>query len=396
MVMGEVPDSVDVAVVGAGPGGYEAALEAAGLGRQVVLIEREAVGGTCLNVGCIPSKMLIERANSYELLRQFDTHCEVPKSLSDWQKRRELTISKLRGDIHTLLSQAGVRIIEGLARFTGRSRLAVAGNSGDTRFLEFRHAILAVGSRPRLPNNLPAEDARIMDSTAALALREIPDRLAVVGAGYIGVELATAFAKLGSEVAIVEMQDRVLPEMPGFVSQPVDKRLRELGIGIHLDTSIEGFDDDGIHCITKGMRATLACNQVLVATGRIPNTDDIGLDSAMIRTDRDGFISVGEDRIIPGTTIAAIGDITQGPMLAHKASAEAVVAAHAICGKPTGFDPAAIPLIIFSDPEIACAGETEDSAKALGNHSSNHHHTAICIRSSSDDGKIVGVHTPCS
>lgn len=367
MVMGEVPDAVDVVVIGGGPGGYEAALHAAQLGRQVTLIERGRVGGVCLNVGCIPSKILIETATRRQLYRDIAGASAPPaEDLQRWQGHKQAIVDRLNGGVAAQLKSAGVDVLAGQARLTGRNRVAVALAAGHTRFMEFRHAILATGSRPVTLPCLPADDPRVLDSTAALALTALPQRLVVVGGGYIGIELATAFAKLGTAVSVVEMQARVLPEMPASVAAPLAKRLRELGIEVYLNTAVEGLDAEGLRCRRGDTVQHLPCDRVLVAVGRRPNSDDIGLESAMIQADKNGRIAVGPNRIVAGTAIAAIGDLTAGPMLAHKASAEAAVAARAICGQRVAFEPAAIPLVVFSDPEIACAGATEESAAADG------------------------------
>ncbi|HMC39836.1 MAG TPA: FAD-dependent oxidoreductase, partial [Acidimicrobiales bacterium] len=207
---------------------------------------------------------------------------------------------------------------------------------------------------------------RVIDSTGALALRAVPKRMVVVGAGYIGIELATAYAKLGAEVTVVEMKGRVLPEMPKLFARPVAKRLTELGVTVHAGGTVLGVEDDGVVCRLGKEETILPADTVLVAVGRRPNTDDVGLDAARIPVGADGRIAVGPDRLIPGTNIAAIGDITPGPMLAHKGTAEGIVAAEAVCGKRSAFDPAAIPLVVFSDPEVASAGHTEDSAREAG------------------------------
>jgi dihydrolipoamide dehydrogenase len=264
------------------------------------------------------------------------------------------------------LKALAVERITGSARFTSPSRVAVQQDDGVTPFIEFRNAVIATGSRPALFAGLPADDDRVIDSTGALALTELPRNLAVIGAGSIGVELATAFAKLGVEVTVVEREDRILPEFPAFIARPVAQRLGQLGVTIHLGVSVVGLSDDGLACRFAGNDVAVPCDKVLVAVGRRPNTDGIGCDAARIPLGDDGRVVVGPDRLIPGSTIAAIGDITAGSMLAHKASAEAVVAAEALCGRRVAFDPAAIPLVVYSDPEVASAGYSRDSARADG------------------------------
>lgn len=366
--MGESAEPVDLLVIGGGPGGYTAALRAAALGRDVVLVEKHAaVGGVCLNVGCIPSKTLIEAADAQFLVRRLLAGASTPvPDLAAWQEHKAGVVGGLADGMSGQLKRVGVRVIRGSARFTGRSRVAVHHGDGAALFLEFRHAIIATGSRPVNIPAAPVDGTRIVDSTGALALQALPQRLVVVGAGYIGIELATAYAKLGSEVTIVELKDRVLPEMPTQFSRPVAKRLDVLGVTVHLETSLTSVDEDGAVCERGGESMTLPADIVLVAVGRVPNTDDLGLESAGISILPSGRIAVGADQRIVGSDVAAIGDITDGPMLAHKATAEAVVAAEALCGRKVAFDAAAIPLVVFSDPEVASAGHTQETAKEAG------------------------------
>jgi dihydrolipoamide dehydrogenase len=369
MVMGESADAIDLLVIGGGPAGYPTALRAAQLGRNVTLVDRDGLGGVCLNVGCIPSKTLIEAAHAHELMRDIIGDADAPAlDLAAWQQRKSEVVGGLVSGVTGQLKTAGVNIISGSARFTSRSRVAVESPGGSTVFLEFRHAVIATGSRPTQIPALPAEDERVIDSTGVLALQTIPKQLVVVGAGYIGIELATAMAKLGSAVTIVEMQGRVLPEMPEIFARPVARRLAQLGVTVHTGSTVVGMTADGVTCQVAGADepTILPADKVLVAVGRRPNTDDIGLESARITVGDDGRIPVGDNRIIGSTDIAAVGDITAGPMLAHKGTAEGVVAAEALCGLRSAFDPAAIPLVVFSDPEVASAGLTEDDARAAG------------------------------
>lgn len=369
MVMGEAADAVDLLVIGGGPAGYPAALRAAGLGRQVTLVDNAEIGGVCLNVGCIPSKALIEAAHAQEIIGHTLASGTVPQpDMAAWQEHKAGVVGGLTSGVTGQLKRAGVQIVKGHARFTSRGRVAVQQDGGQTSFLEFRHAVLATGSRPATIPVAPVDGERVIDSTGALALTALPKKLVVVGAGYIGIELATAYAKLGAEVTVVEMLERVLPEMPAIFARPVAKRLTELGVTVLTGAAVVGVTDDGVVCEPGGGQApvTLPADKVLVAVGRRPNLDDIGLDAARLPLTDGRRIAVGPGRIVAGTDIAAIGDITDGPMLAHKGTAEGVVAAEALCGRKAAFDPAAIPLVVFSDPEVASAGHTEESAKEAG------------------------------
>lgn len=363
MVVGEVAGRADVVVIGAGPGGYVAALRCADLlsatnpNARVVLIEREAVGGVCLNVGCIPSKVLIHSADVAALPERSAAWGVELTSRIDLQRlheHRRRTIADLTGGVTALLDSAGVERWDGAARFSKPDRLAVV--SGDSvRHLEFANCIIATGSRPTALPALPVDGERIVDSTGALEFDAIPNSLVVVGGGYIGVELGTAWAKLGASVTIVEGSSTLLPAMDRRLSNVVQRRLGELGVEVVLDTFVTGADDPLV----------VGADRVVVAVGRTPNTDDLGLDIANVPVSASGHITVGPDRRAT-RKIYAIGDVTSGPALAHKATAEAEVAARVIAGQPGAFDPAAIPEVVFSDPEVASVGLTVSGAAEQG------------------------------
>ncbi|HKH50343.1 MAG TPA: FAD-dependent oxidoreductase, partial [Mycobacterium sp.] len=269
--MGESADAVDLLVVGGGPAGYPAALRAAQLGRKVTLVDRDGIGGVCLNVGCIPSKALIEAAHAHEVLHGMSGNGQAPAvDLAAWQQRKCDIVGGLLKGVTGQLRSADVDMISGTARFTSRGRVAVERPDGTATFLEFRHAIVATGSRPAQIPIFPGADDRVIDSTGALALEAVPKRLVVVGAGYIGIELATALAKLGAEVTIVEMKDRVLPEMPTIFARPVARRLSELGVAVHTSGTVIGLTDDGVSCQLTGTDepTTLPADKVLLAVGR--------------------------------------------------------------------------------------------------------------------------------
>ncbi|HKE81965.1 MAG TPA: FAD-dependent oxidoreductase [Solirubrobacteraceae bacterium] len=350
MVVGELAEAADLLVIGGGPGGYVAALRAAQLGREVTLVERAGaagLGGTCLHVGCIPSKALIELANTAYRMRELEAAGldadGVRVSLERFQAwRAELCGSLARG-VGDLLARAGVRVVEGLARFNRPDRVAVHTPEDRVLFFEFEHAIVATGSRAR---PVPAD---ALDSTAAVALTAVPSTLAVLGADYIGLELATAFAKLGARVTVVEPGERVLPEVEASLVKPVLRRLRRLGVGVRVGTGIEGVE---AHCVVASL-------------GRVPNTDDLGLEAAGIAVGDDGLLAVGPD-LLAAPRIAAIGDVVAGPASAHKAMAQGVVAAEVLSGEPAAFDAQAIPIVVFTDPEIASVGLTEEQAREAG------------------------------
>ncbi len=362
MVVGEVAERAHVVVVGAGPGGYAAALRCADLlpGKRVVLVERDTVGGVCLNVGCIPSKVLIHAAERAHSATTDDTGVALRATVDARRMRdhRADVVAGLTGGVRTLLDAAGVEVWTGEARFSRPDRLAVV-HGPDVRHLEFDHIVLATGSRPTALAHLPVGDDRVIDSTGALALEEVPDRLVVVGGGYIGVELGTAWAKLGSSVTIVEAADRLLPAMDKRLGSEVRRRLKQLGVVVHTKRLVTGLTDDGVRLDDD---AVIAADKVLVAVGRTPNSDGLGLEQAGVTPAGSGHLDVGPDRRVTGR-IFAIGDLTPGPALAHKATAEAEVVAEVIAGRPAVFDPAAIPEVVFSDPEVASVGL--DPARAV-------------------------------
>lgn len=371
MVVGEIAESVDLLVVGAGPGGYVAAIRAAQLGRSVVLVDSKGeagVGGVCLNVGCIPSKALIEMADAAHRassLSQAGLTAILSIDLGQWQKHRTALIGDLADGIRTLLRSAGVTLVAGELHFTRPSQAIVETPQGQALFFEFKDVVIATGSRPTPLSTLPRDGERVLDSTDALALTEVPKSLVVVGGGYIGLELGTAFAKLGSSVTIVEAEKSLLPGMDTKVVRPVTTRLRDLGVTVLTNTLVEGYD--GQRLIVRAAKdvAPILTDVVIVAVGRTPNTDDLGLDRLGVKPNERGKLVVEPDRRL-SRHVAAIGDVTPGPMLAHKASSEAIVAAEALSGHRSAYQPAAIPEVVFSDPEIAIAGLSEAEARQQG------------------------------
>ncbi|MDA0261112.1 MAG: dihydrolipoyl dehydrogenase [Proteobacteria bacterium] len=373
MVVGQIADAADFVVVGAGPGGYVAALRAAQLGRKVTLVDRDGaagVGGVCLRVGCIPSKGLIEAADlahraghdaaAYGLKT---TYSGV--DMAAFQKWKTQLVNGLTNGVRGLLDKAGVRVVAGDVRLTKLNEAVMSTVDGQARFLKFTDLVIATGSRPVALPGFKVNGGDILDSTGALELKTLPKRVAIIGGGYIGLEIGIALAKLGSKVVIVEALEGVLPTMDRRIAKPIEKRLAELGVELYAQSTAATFEGGKLSIETPGGPKKLAVDKVIVAVGRKPNTGDLGLEKAKIELDDKGLIAVRPDRRITDH-IAAIGDITPGPALAHKASAEAIVAAEALCGRKVAFQPAAIPAVVFSDPEVASAGLTADQAKAAG------------------------------
>jgi dihydrolipoamide dehydrogenase len=375
MVVGEVATGTDVLVIGGGPGGYAAALRAADLGRSVTLVERDRLGGVCLNVGCIPSKSLIHAADlaaSGHEAAEMGVDITASVDMARIQAWIAGIVGRLTGGVEQLLRAAGVTVVTGTARFATPRRVAVweDGRAGGVpedvgRFFEFSSAIVATGSRSVALAELPFDGQRVLDSTAALALARIPRKLVVVGGGYIGVELGTAFSKLGADVTLVELTDRLLPGMPAGPARVVERALRARGVGLHLGTKALGLDADDL--VVEGPRGEhrLPAEAVVVAVGRRPNTDSLGLDQAGVRLDPGGLVPVDPARRAT-KGVFAIGDVTAGPALAHKATAEAEVAALSAAGRTAAFDPVTVPAVVFSDPEVATVGLTAEQAGEAG------------------------------
>ena len=373
MVVGELAEPVDLLVVGGGPGGYVAALRAAQLGREVVLVERAGgsagLGGSCLHVGCIPSKALIELADSAHHARAMVVAGLAVEGLqvdlARFQAFKGDIVGSLAAGIAGLCARQGIRVVAGELRFNRPDRAAVRTPDGQVRFFEFRQAIVATGSRPAVLPALPVDGERVLDSTGALALDAVPRSVAVVGAGYIGLELGTALAKLGAHVTIVEALDRVLPTFDPALSRPVERCLERLGVPLRLGARAAGLDGDDLVVEDAAGEARVSAEKVIIAVGRVPNTDELGLERAGVAIGDYGLVPVDAARRAT-PRIAAVGDVVAGPALAHKASAEGVVAAEALSGHPAAFDPTAIPAIVFCDPEVATTGLSEGEARAAG------------------------------
>lgn len=364
----------DIVVLGSGPGGYSAAFRAADLGKKVVLVERfAALGGVCLNVGCIPSKALLHAAKLLDEAASFAAHgieFGAPRidldRLRDWKAS---VVKRLTDGLATMARQRKVTVVEGNGRFVGPHRLEVETRDGG-RVVAFEQAIVAAGSRVVELPGLPYGDPRVVDSTGALELRDVPGRLLVIGGGIIGLEMATVYAALGSRVTIVELLDGLIPGCDRDLVRPLEKRLRERGVGIHLETKVAGIEarTEDLQVSFEGDKAPAAqgFDRALVAVGRRPNGDRVGAEAAGLRVDERGFIPVDGKLRTNLPHIFAIGDVARLPLLAHKASHEGKVAAEVAAGLPSAFDARAIPSVAYTEPEVAWVGLTETAAKADG------------------------------
>jgi dihydrolipoamide dehydrogenase len=364
-------ERADVAVLGAGPGGYTAAFRAADLGRRVVLVEKyAALGGVCLNVGCIPSKALLHVAEVLAAARDLGesgVEFGAPKlDLAKLRARKDAVVAQLTGGLARMAKQRGVTVVTGTAAFAGPKRLGVATADGNVA-IDFERAIIAAGSRAVKLPGFP-DDPRVLDSTSALALTDVPRRLLVVGGGIIGLELATVYAALGSEVTIVEALDRLMPGPDPDLVRPLQRRLEAGLAGIHLRTKVASVEAraDGLLVGFEGDTAPAKdlWDHVLVAVGRRPNGDRIGAEVAGVRVDERGFIGADERLATNVPDIFAIGDVARAPLLAHKAMHEGKTAAEAACDRKVAFDARAIPSVAYTDPEVAWVGLTESEARA--------------------------------
>ena len=363
-------------VIGAGPGGYVAAFHGAENGMEVTLIDADpSLGGVCLNRGCIPSKALLHVARLINETRHSSrwgvTFGEPRIDLGKLRGWKSEVVGKLAGGVAELCRLRGVTVMNARASFLGSNRLRLTPANGEAEeVLGFEHAILATGSSPVVPGMFDIGDPRVMDSTAALDLEDVPGRLLVVGGGYIGLEMGTVYAALGSRVTCVEMTESLLPGLDRDLVRPLEKSLRSSFESIFLETRVESLEAEerGVLATLSGRGAPseLLFDRVLVAVGRRPNTEELGLENTDVKVDVRGFVEVDDRQRTADPSILAIGDVAGEPMLAHKASREAKVAIEVLGGEPTVFDNVAIPAVIFTDPEVAWCGLTETEARAEG------------------------------
>ncbi|HSI24969.1 MAG TPA: dihydrolipoyl dehydrogenase [Methylotenera sp.] len=366
--------ATQVVVLGSGPGGYTAAFRAADLGLKVVLIERYAtLGGVCLNVGCIPSKALLHTAKVITEAEETAAHgvsFGAPnidlEHLRNWKSND--VVAKLTGGLATMAKQRGVTVVEGLGKFTSPHQIAVTAADGKVTTIGFESAIIAAGSQATKFPNAP-DDARIMDSTGALKLEDIPKRLLVIGGGIIGLEMGTVYDALGSKVSVVEFMEGLITGCDRDLVRPLQKRMDKRFEAIMLSTKVSKMEakKDGIHVSFEGEEApkeTQVYDRVLVSIGRKPNGNNIGAELAGVAVDERGFIAVDKQMRTNVPHIFAIGDIVGQPMLAHKATHEGKVAAEVIAGHKVEFVASVIPSVAYTDPEIAWVGMTETEAKS--------------------------------
>jgi dihydrolipoamide dehydrogenase len=366
--------TTQVVVIGAGPGGYAAAFYAADLGMQVALVDPEAnPGGVCLYRGCIPSKALLHVAaviNEAEHAASWGVSFGAPKiDVGKVRAFKEQVVSHLTGGVGQVARLRKINYIQGTAAFRDPGSLEITLTKGGTETLQFEHAVIATGSRPAAVQGLSIDSLRVMDSTAALDLPDVPKSLLVVGGGYIGLELGTVYAALGSKVTVVEMTDGLLPGADRDLVNVLAKRVNAMCEAVLLKTKVVSTKEakDGIAVtfegeLPEGVAKEQTFDRVLVSVGRKPNSAVPGLEKTKVKVGQRGFIEVDEARRTAEPTIYAIGDVVGEPMLAHKASHEARVAIDSIHGEKVAFEPMAIPAVVFTDPELAWCGLTEAEA----------------------------------
>jgi dihydrolipoamide dehydrogenase len=368
--------STQVVVLGSGPGGYTAAFRAADLGLKVVLIERySTLGGVCLNVGCIPSKALLHTAKVITEAQETAHHgvtFSAPQidldTLRNWKAND--VVGKLTGGLAQMAKGRGVTVVQGVGKFTSPNQIAVTAADGKVTTVGFEHAIIAAGSQATKFPNAPVDD-RIMDSTGALALADVPKRMLVIGGGIIGLEMGTVYDALGSKVSVVEFMDGLITGCDRDLVRPLQKRMEKRFEAIMLSTKVSKIEAkaDGIHVSFEGENApegVQVYDRVLVSIGRKPNGKNIGAENAGVAVNEWGFINVDKQMRTNVPHIFAIGDIVGQPMLAHKATHEAKVAAEVIAGHKVEFVASVIPSVAYTDPEVAWVGMTETEAKAKG------------------------------
>ena len=371
MVMGDLVREVDVAVVGGGPGGYSAAFRCAELGLETVVVDAgKRLGGACLFEGCIPSKALLHVAavlSEADRAKDFGVDFGPPRisldPLRTWT--RERVVGKLARGLAAVARAKSVEVVGGRAVFEDSRSLRVEGD--EPQKIRFKHAVVATGSAPSPLPGLERPSERVMDSTAALEIPDIPARLLVVGGGYIGLELGQVYAALGSEVTLVEMLDGLLPGVDRELVRPLARRCERMFKAIRLSTRVSGLRDTGSAIEARlGDDGPAMFDRVLVAIGRRPQSGGLGLETTRARLGDNRFVEVDERGRTADPHIWAVGDVTGEPMLAHRAMRQGKVAAEAMAGRPAAFDNAAVPAVVFTDPEVAWCGLTEHGAAAAG------------------------------
>jgi len=371
--MSQNTTQTDVVVIGAGPAGYVCAIRLAQLGKTVTVIDKDNVGGVCLNRGCIPSKALIYAGTLFEKIgHSAEIGIEVKDAKINLEKMitwKDGVVKKLTDGVQSLLKANGCALLNGDAKFLSSTQIEVTSKT-DKTIVQFKNAVIATGSRPANIPGFEVDHDKILDSTSALDQKKPPKSLLCIGGGYIGLELGTFYAKIGTKVTVVEAAPSLLSIVDPDLTKVVEKGLKKRNVAIYTNTKCKSLkktkEDVDVTFEENGKTRTETFEKILVTIGRVPNSENLGLDKAGVKLDSKGFILVNEKRATNISHIFAIGDIAGQPLLAHKGSKEGIVAAEAICGQKTIYDVKAMPAVIFTDPEVATVGLTEKEAKDKG------------------------------
>ncbi|MFY4814442.1 dihydrolipoyl dehydrogenase [Haloarcula sp. AONF1] len=380
MVVGDVTTSTDVLVIGAGPGGYVAAIRAAQLDLDVTLVEKGEYGGACLNRGCIPSKALLngsELATEAGQAEELGIYADPTVALDEMISWKDGLVDQLTSGIEQLCTAAGVNLMKGTAEFADENKIRIVhkGEGQGSESLKFDHCIIATGSRPIEVPGFDFDDGRIVSSDGALNFETVPDELVIVGAGYIGMELATVYSRLGSDVSVIEMLEQALPGYQEDIASMVQRRAERLGVDFYFGYTADSWAESEGEAVLTAVPAEeaahdseieLTADKILVAVGRRPVTETLGIEAVGVETDAQGFIPTDSRCRTNKEHIFAVGDVAGEPMLAHKGSKEGEVAAEVIAGEPAAVDYRALPAAVFTDPEIGTVGLTEDEAANEG------------------------------
>lgn len=367
----------DVTVIGSGPGGYVAAIRAAQLGFKTAIIEKyPTMGGTCLNVGCIPSKALLDSSEHYHnAVHNFENHgikVEAPVAdIARMVERKNEVVEQTTKGIQFLMDKNKINVFQGVGSFESATQVKVTKDDGSSEVLDTKYVIIATGSKPSSLPFIEIDKKRIITSTEALNLKEIPKHLIVIGGGVIGLELGSVYLRLGSKVTVVEYMDKIIPGMDGALSKELQKVLKKQGMKFELSTAVSGVKNEGENVVVsaknkKGEEVSFEGDYVLVSVGRRPYTDALGLEKAGVELDERGRVKVNEHLQTNVSNIYAIGDVVQGAMLAHKASEEGVLVAEQLAGQKPHINYNLIPGVVYTWPEVAGVGKTEEQLKAEG------------------------------
>lgn len=369
--------SFDVVIIGSGPGGYVSAIRCAQLGFKTAIIEKySTLGGTCLNVGCIPSKALLSSSHHYAEIAHFADHGielsgEVKVNLEKMIARKQAVVDQTSGGINYLMDKNKVTVFNGLGSFVDATHVAIAKADGSSETIEAKNIIIATGSKPSSLPFIKIDKERIITSTEALALKEVPKHLVIIGGGVIGIELGQVYLRLGAQVSVVEFMDRIIPGMDGSLSKELTKVLKKQGMKFYVSHKVKSVERNGVAVVVqaenaKGETITLEGDYSLVSVGRRPYTDGLNADKAGVKISDRGQVEVNDHLQTSVPNIYAIGDVVRGAMLAHKAEEEGTMVAEIIAGQKPHIDYNLIPGVVYTWPEVAAVGQTEEQLKASG------------------------------